>query len=79
MTGVSWEGTVEAVGASRQRGTSNNPFCTLLNNYSNMKIITVVAKQLYHETNTAQTQIRFMLPGRINMRMFLLDRVEMTS
>lgn len=55
-----------AVGATTSRGgKGNNPFCTLSNNYSNMKIITVEAMQLYHETNMSYTVIQFMLPVKI--------------
>ncbi len=43
----------------------NNPFCTLTNNYSNIKIITAEARQLYHEANMSYTVIQFMLPVKI--------------
>ena len=51
--------------SSQAEGKGNNPFCTLSNNYSNMKIITVEAMQLYHETNMSYTVIQFMLPVKI--------------
>lgn len=51
--------------SGQAEGKGNNPFCTLSNNYSNMKIITMEAMQLYHETNMSYTVIQFMLPVKI--------------
>lgn len=58
-------GSVRPSWSSQAVGKGNNPFCTLSNNYSNMKIITVEAMQLYHETNMSYTVIQFMLPVKI--------------
>lgn len=59
----------ERTGCGRQskqpEKKGNNPFCTLSNNYSNMKIITVEATRLYHETNMSCAVIQFMLPVKI--------------
>lgn len=61
----SWERLSGGGWCNQAEGKGNNPFCTLSNNYSNMKIITVEAMQLYHETNMSNTVIQFMLPVKI--------------